>query len=128
MILKLINRETLGSTTRQGSPIVRLSSKSGTVSFQKFAAQKMNLAESDFVEFGYDETDGTYYVFKSDEKTGFNIRNKNGQGYVFQSTTAVRKIFDLLNIELNSYRFILGEKTVIENVEYFPMFCPSPKE
>ena len=127
MNLTLINRETLGSPVRSGSPILRFASKSGTISFQKHAVSKVGLCESDYVEFGYDETDGTYYVFKSTPETGFNIRNKAGQGYVFQSTTAVRKVFDLLGIEINSYGFILGEKTVIGSVEYFPMLCTTPK-
>lgn len=127
MKLKSFNPETIPQNSRQGIAKVNLNSKSGTITFNKTAVEKLQFSGGVKVEFFQDEEeDGDWYFTQT--KTGFNVRMKTDNSMIFNSTFLIKKIFDSMAYEKHTGTCMIGAEPVKhDKVSYWPLITSTLK-
>lgn len=110
MKLKHFNTANLPKQER-GAPYLHLNSKTGLIRITDQAAARIGLKPGDKVAFAQDEEEsGDWYLYKDPE--GFEIRDgnkdNNTYGLLFNSTAAVRLVFDSVDFKGTSGRLMVA--------------------
>jgi hypothetical protein len=117
--LKFLNVETC-KVLRHGEPRISVNGKSGTVTINKEASEKMGITEASTVQAVLD--DKWTYLMVNFEK-GFAVRvdsEKQRGAHIVQNSSLARAILKNAGFEeKSSYRFKIGEKEDLKGLEVF---------
>ena len=120
MKLKTFNLTTLNSlSTRRAT--IRFT-RSGTVSISGKAAEKMDLAEGDKIEFCQSMEDTRdWYIHKTPREDGFYVRKmKGGLGLMFSSSKLSAMVLDSVDATDKSVGFVVsGTPEVLDGENYY---------
>lgn len=127
MKVKSFNPETIPQGTRQGVAKIAMNRKSGTFSFPKAAAERLNMKTGTKVEFFQDEeNEDEWYIAVTDK--GFPVREKKDGYYIFNSSFLIAKIFDSMSyINHTGFCLIGSEPKIEKKIEYWPVITASLK-
>ncbi|MEL7600607.1 MAG: hypothetical protein AAGU18_10995 [Proteiniphilum sp.] len=120
MKLKTFNRTTFKSLST-GRATIRFT-RQGTISISGKAAEKMNLAEGDKIEFCQSMEDyRDWYIHKTQREDGFILRKfKDGLGLMFSSSKLSSMVLDSVDATDKSVAFVVsGTPEVIDGENYY---------
>ena len=128
MKLKSFNPTNIPASTKSGIPKIALNSKSGTISFTKFACEKLGLKLTGAqIEFFQDEKNKEdWYI--SESKVGFVLRAKDDKSMLFNATFLVKSIFESKEyLHHTGHVLIAAEPVKINNVDHWPLITSTLK-
>lgn len=119
--LKFLNVETC-KVLRHGEPRVNVNGKSGTVTINKEASEKMGIAETSNVQA---VIDGKWTYLMINFEKGFSVRvdaSKQIGAHIIQNSSFARAILKNAGMEeKSSYRFKIGEKQDLKGLEVYEL-------
>ena len=114
MKLKTYNPEELPSA-RLTTPVIGLSSKSGTFRFNPTAVEKLGLKANNQIMIHQDEENPADWYLEIVKEKGFLARKKKTTGefgLLIQSCPLVRKIFDSVDCKKISGSILIGSEPI----------------
>jgi hypothetical protein len=112
--MEILNQKTLPSMTRtKGKATLRVNANSGTLSFNKEAAERLGLKTNYEITFIHDEKQSYLIINQLDE--GFKIKLEKRENYIARSKSLANKINTLNGFSLKASKaYLIGGETMQE--------------
>lgn len=125
MKLVIYNKKNSMSGTRTGERTIGFNRKTGMIYLSRMLADEMKLEEDDKIILANDEDQKAWYICKTKEDEGFNIKNDKG-GIRFTNKYLVKKVLNSLKTESNATFLVAKDITEADGLMLYRIITSGP--